>query len=136
MAYKAQRINPLDLQPRKAIGVAIPFSGAAVFNSTYTSKDATRSNLLNYFLTGKYERYFNLDFGAGLRNYLFEAITEEQLQELRLNITQGLNLYFPQVAVNALELKSYADQNTLNLTLKYSVRETNITDEVSINFEQ
>lgn len=136
MAYKAQRINPLDLQPRKAIGVAIPFSGAAVFNSTYTSKEATRSNLINYFLTGKYERYFNVDFGAGLRDYLFESITPERLQELKLNITKGLDLYFPQVAVNALDLYALPDSNTINLTLKYAVRETNITDEVSINFEQ
>ena len=49
MAYKVQRINPLDLQPRKAVGVALPFQGRAVFNSTYTSKDAIKSNLINFF---------------------------------------------------------------------------------------
>ena len=59
MAYKVQRINPLDLQPRKAVGIALPFSGRAVFNSTYTSKDAVRNNIINYFLTGKNERVFN-----------------------------------------------------------------------------
>ena len=136
MAYKVQRINPLDLQPRKAVGVALPFSGRAVFNSTYTSKDAVRSNLINFFLTGKNERVFNLDFGAGLRNMLFEGITQEKIEELKLNITKSLELYFPRVQVSNLNLKAYPDQNLINFELKYSVIQTNIQDEISINFEQ
>jgi phage baseplate assembly protein W len=136
MAYKVQRINPLDLQPRKAVGVALPFSGRAVFNSTYTSKDAVRSNLINFFLTGKNERVFNLDFGAGLRNMLFEGITQEKIEELKLNITKSLELYFPRVQVSSLKLKAYPDQNLINFELRYSVVQTNIQDEISINFEQ
>lgn len=136
MAYKVQRINPLDLQPRKAIGVGLPFSGQAVFNSTYTSKDAIRSNLINFFLTGNNERVFNLDFGAGLRNMLFEGITEDKIEEIKLNINKSLELYFPRVQVKSLNLNAYPDQNLVNFELKYSVLQTNIEDEVSINFEQ
>ena len=136
MAYKAQRINPLDLQPRKAVGVALPFSGRAVFNSTYTSKEAIRANLINYMLTGKNERVFNTDFGAGLRNLLFEAITEEGIQELKLNITKNLELYFPRVRVSSFNINAIPDNNLVNLELKYSVVQTNIEDEISINFEQ
>jgi len=136
MAYKVQRINPLDLQPRKAVGVALPFSGKAVFNSTYTSKDAIRSNLINFFLTGKNERLLNLDFGAGLRNMLFESITQEKTEEIKLNIKKSLELYFPRVLVNSLNLVTYPDQNLVNFELKYSVIQTNIEDELSINFAQ
>lgn len=136
MAYKVQRINPLDLQPRKAVGVAIPFQGRAVFTSTYTTKDATKSNLINFFLTGKNERVLNVDFGAGLRNFLFENLTQDTVNETRELILQALGVYFPQVIVNNLELLAYPDQNLVTFTLKYSVRETNITDEVVINFEQ
>ena len=83
MAFNVRRINPLDLQPRKAVGVALPFQGRAVFNSTFTTKDATKSNLINFFLTGKNERVFNVDFGAGLRNFLFEAITEDKIEAIK-----------------------------------------------------
>ena len=31
MAFNVKKINPLDLQPRKAIGVDIPLSGVGVF---------------------------------------------------------------------------------------------------------
>jgi len=136
MAYKVQRINPLDLQPRKAVGVAIPFQGSAVFNSTYTTKDAVRSNLLNFFLTGKNERVLNVDFGSGIRNFLFEGINDVTLEEAKLNIEADLRLYFPQVVIKQLTLKSTPDSNLINFKLDYTVTQTNIVDEISINFEQ
>ena len=33
MAFQVERINPLDLQPRKAVGVGLPFSGLSVNGS-------------------------------------------------------------------------------------------------------
>jgi phage baseplate assembly protein W len=136
MAYNVQRINPLDLQPRKAVGVTLPFQGRAVFNSTYTTKDATKANLVNFFLTAQYERVFNINFGAGLRNLLFEQITQESLQNIQAAIERGLEAFFPQVIVNSMQLTPLPDSNTVSFELKYSVRETNITDELVINFEQ
>jgi len=136
MAFNIQRINPLDLQPRKAVGVALPFQGRAVFNSTYTTKDATKANLINFFLTAQYERVFNVNFGAGLRNLLFEQITEDSLQAIKDTIQRGLELYFPQVITNSMQLTALPDSNTVSFELKYAVRETNITDELVINFEQ
>jgi phage baseplate assembly protein W len=136
MAYKVQRINPLDLQLRKAVGVAIPFQDRAVFTSTYSTKDAIKSNLLNFFLTGKNERVLNVDFGSGIRNFLFEGIVEDNLLQAKLNIEADLKLYFPQVSVKELVLESTPDTNILTFKLKYSVSQTNIVDEISINFEQ
>lgn len=135
MAFNVRRINPLDLQPRKAVGVTLPFQGRAVFNSTFTTKDATKSNLINFFLTGKNERVFNVDFGAGLRNLLFENITQESLEDVKSTIERGLEVYFPQVIVNSMQLSPQPDSNTVSFELKYAVRETNITDELVINFE-
>ena len=136
MAYRVQRINPLDLQPRKAVGVALPFTGDAVFNSTYTTKDATKANLINFFLTGKNERVLNVDFGAGIRNFLFENLDQDMVDTTKEAINEALQLYFPQVITNELNLIAYPDENLVTFELKYSVRETNITDEVVINFEQ
>ena len=136
MAYKVQKINPLDLQPRKAVGVAIPFQGRSVFNSTYTSKDAIRSNLINFFLTGKNERVLNVDFGGGVRNFLFQNIQQGEIEKARTLTLENLSTYFPTVIVNDLQLLATPDSNLINFVLKYAVRDTNITDELSINFEQ
>ena len=135
MAYNRRKIDPLDLQPRKAVGVALPFSGRAVFNSTYQTKDAIRNNLINFFLTGKNERVFNLNFGAGLRNLLFENITQDRIDEVRELILENLEVYFPRVVTKELVLDAVPDRNLVQFQLKYTVSETNIEDEVAINFE-
>lgn len=135
MAYNIKRIDPLDLQPRKAVGVSIPFSAQAVFNSTYTTKDAIKVNLINYFLTGTKERVFNINFGAGLRNLLFEQITDTSIEKVSEQVKAGLSRYFPTVVVNQMLLTPVPDSNTVNFLLKYSVRDTNIEDLITINFE-
>jgi phage baseplate assembly protein W len=135
MAFNVRRINPLDLQPRKAVGVALPFQGRAVFNSTYTTKDATRTNLINFFLTAQNERVFNPRFGSGIRNLLFENLTQESIDIATENITQGLQIYFPQVEIRNLQLVPIYDENLVNFELKYAIRETGITDELTINLE-
>ena len=82
MAFKVQQINPLDLQPSVGVGVGLPFTSDQVFTTTYTTQDAIKANLINYFLTGKSERFFNPDLGAGLRAVLFDQMTEDGQDEI------------------------------------------------------
>jgi phage baseplate assembly protein W len=136
MAFNTKKINPLDLQPRKAIGVSLPLSGKAVFNSTYQTKDAIRTNLINYFLTGVSERYLNPSFGSPLRELMFNNITEEFNTEIESAVRRGISEYFPTVQPTAIQVNPNPDRNTVTLFLRYAIRDTNIEDEVVINFEQ
>ena len=136
MAFDVKKINPLDRQPRKAVGVNLPFSGQAVFNSNYLTKDAVRNNLINYFLTGRGERYMNPSFGSGLPSELFEQITEDKLNVLGMKIKDELRLYFPKVVSQDLSLVADPDKNSIEFYLKYSILDSNIEDEVIINIEQ
>lgn len=136
MAYNVKKIDPLDLQPRKAIGVRLPFSGRGVFNSTFQSKDAIKANLVNFFLTGRGERYLNPNFGSGLRNFLFENINEGSLRGVKENIKSLLEVYFPRIIVRELTIQSAPDTNVIEFFLKYEVSETDINDEILINIEQ
>ncbi|MFZ9219904.1 MAG: GPW/gp25 family protein [Sediminibacterium sp.] len=136
MAFEIKKINPLDRQPRKAVGVSLPFTGRAVFNSTYQTRDAVKNNLINYFLTGKGERYLNPTFGSGLPSQLFEQITEESLIDLRMTIVQELRNFFPKVVVKDLVLESTPDSNLITFYLKYDILDSNIEDEVVINIER
>lgn len=134
MAYEIQKIDPLDLQPRKAIGVSLPFSGRAVFNSTYQSKDAIRTNLINYFLTGKKERYLNPEFGNLLPTYLFDQLTEDKVRQIDSMVRRDLEYYFPRVEPTEILTVGYPDTNTIQFSLKYSIRDTNIEDELVLDF--
>lgn len=137
MAFQVRKIDPLDLQPRKAIGVSIPFSSRSVFNSTFQTKDAIKTNLINFLLTGLGERYFNPTFGTPLRKQLFENITQEKTQFIADIIREGISLYFSTIDVSELRIEGTPDINTLTLFLKYSVRQTNIVDQlITISIEQ
>ena len=81
MAYNVRNINVLDLRPSTGIGVSIPFSNPAVFETVYNTKDQTKYNLINFLLTDPRERIFNPSFGAGLRGKLFEQITKLKIIE-------------------------------------------------------
>jgi phage baseplate assembly protein W len=136
MAFDVKKINPLDRQPRKAVGVNLPFTGGAVFNSNYLTKDAVRNNLINYFLTGQGERYMNPSFGSGIPSELFEQITEDKLNVLGIKIRNELRTYFPKVVSQDLSLVADPDKNTIEFYLKYSILDSNIEDEVIINIQQ
>lgn len=136
MAFQVIKINPLDLQPSKAVGVGLPFSAKDVFTSTYTTQEALKVNLINYFLTGKGERFLNPDLGTGLRALLFSQLTEDSKEEISYEIKSGITRWFPNVLINVLEIQDTPDTNTVTVNIRYSVPQTNIQDELVINFEQ
>jgi len=136
MAFQVQKIHPLDLQPRKAVGVSLPFSAKDVFTSTYTTKDALKSNLINFLLTDKGERVLNPDFGIGLRSLLFEQATQDTKDQIDYLIRKGIADWFPELVVNTLTITPTPDTNTVTIYMKYNVNQTNIQDELLINFEQ
>jgi phage baseplate assembly protein W len=136
MALNVRKIDPLDLQPRKAIGVKLPFTGTAVFNSTYVSADAIKTNLINYFLTARGERYLNPNFGNSLRALLFDQLTEDKVKEIDAIVKEDLKFYFPRVKPTEISVQGIPDRNSAQFYLKYQVTDTNIEDELVINFDQ
>jgi phage baseplate assembly protein W len=134
MAYNIVHINPLDLSPSKGVGIQVPFNGPTGLNITYTTKDATKSNIFNFFLTGQKERIMNPTFGSGIREQIFEQITQGTVQNIENIIKFGLNDYFPQIKVNNLSVKTSPDQNLIQVYFSYSINNTNIQDEILINF--
>lgn len=134
MAFSPQQIAPIDFEPSVAVGVNIPFSGNAVFISNYQTKDAIKNNLINFFLTNPGERPLNPLFGGGLRAFIFEQITEENLNFLREDLNEKLTVFFPNITVNDLIVTGQSDTNQITVTLKYSILNTSITDTLEIQF--
>jgi phage baseplate assembly protein W len=134
MAFSPQQIAPVDFDASVAVGVNIPFSGPAVFISNYQTKDAIKNNLINFFLTNPGERPLNPLFGGGLREFIFEQITEDNLNFLREDINDKLMIYFPNIIINDLTVTGQSDNNQITVTLKYSVLNTSINDTLEIQF--
>lgn len=134
MAFGTKKIFPIDTRPGTAVGISIPFNAPAVFFSTYTTKDAIRNNLLNFFLTNQTERYLNNQFGANLRKFIFEQIATDSISFLKKNIQSLLKSYFPNIKVESLQVLESPDTNEINIVLTYSIINTGIVDTVEITF--
>ena len=132
MAYGARRIYPIDLATSKAVGVSLPFNGSAVFKPTYTTKEAIKANLINFLLTGQGERVFNPGFGAGLRKFVFQQINTEGTSEIENYILSVIEKYFPNIQ-GVLQIQPVPDQNTILITLTYSIVNTGLNDTLQIN---
>ena len=126
-------INPLDADENVAIGVTFPFNGNAVFNSSFSTKEQVKSNLLNVLLTDPGERVMEPTFGVGVKRLLFEQnINEEDLKE-RIN-NQTL-LYVPEIEIIKMTTEFIADDHTLFIRLTYKFVLDNTLDAIQLNFK-
>jgi phage baseplate assembly protein W len=132
MAQIIQNKYPIDTEARKAVGFGFPLNGNAVFVPTYQTRDQIKANLVNYLLTNRGERVFNPNFGADLRNLLFENISDTTTEDLRERIQNDISLYFPEVQVRQIIFDNIPDTNTINFTLTYEVVLFGIEESVNI----
>ncbi len=128
------RVNPLDLQKNIAIGVSLPFNGPGVFNSTYTTKDQIKSNLLNLLLTDVGERVMNPEFGTVLRKFLFEGITENNVESLKISLINSIAFYVPDITVVNIDITPEYDSNIINLNVNYVLNISQTPDQVTVQF--
>jgi hypothetical protein len=134
MAFGATKIFPIDTKPGTGVGVSIPFNARGVFKTTYTTQEAIKVNLINFFLTNKNEIYLNPTFGGNLRAFVFQQITEGNTDYLKQDIQQQLGVNFPNVIVDSLDIDSFPDINQINIILKYNIADTGLTDVLEIAF--
>ena len=134
MTFGAQKIFPIDTKPGTAVGVSIPFNAPGVFYPTYTTKDAIKNNLIDFFLTEPGERYLNPTYGGGLRSFIFEQISSDTLESLQEDIQSKIGTYFPNVRVSNLEVLQDPDYNNITVSISYNVVDTAISDEIQIAF--
>jgi len=134
MAFEAQQIFPIDFNKSAAVGVDLPFSALGVFKPNYTTAEAIKNNLINYFLTNPGERPLNPTFGGGLRAFIFEQIESNNLNFIEDQILSQIIEFFPNINVENLEIFKQEDTNQISISLDYSVVNTNINDNVQIDF--
>jgi phage baseplate assembly protein W len=134
MAFGAQQIFPIDLDNSAAVGIDLPLNGPAVFKSNFQTKDAIKSELINFLLTNPGERYLNPLFGAGLRDFIFSQISDGNLEFLKQDLQSKIQANFPNIRVDTLEVLRNDDINTITVSFTYSVINTNLTDEITLSF--
>ena len=126
-------INLLDLNDNVAVGVVFPFNGNAVFNSSFTTQEQVKSNLINVLLTEPGERVYEPNFGVGLKTLLFENQIKED--ELEGRIKDQCAFYVPEVDITNLIIQLIPDSHTLYIRLTYKFIVNNEEDSIQLNFQ-
>lgn len=134
MAFGAKKIFPLDQRPSVGVGVGLPFNQKGVFQTTYTTQESIKYNLINFLLTNKTERYLTPNFGGNLRNFIFEQINQKNTDSLETDIQSLINQNFPNVIINNLNIDSLPDINQIVVNLTYSIKDTGISDNLELAF--
>ena len=128
------KINPLDLpqNDKVAVGVTFPFDGPAVFNSSFTTKEQVKSNLINLLLTKQGERIGEVNFGVGLQNLLFEQNIDLEL--LTEKIALQSSIYIPGIKILNVDTSLSEDNHTLFLRITYKSTLDGNLDSIQLNF--
>jgi uncharacterized protein len=84
------------------------------FELNKTTKETIAQNLKNLLLTAPGERVMDVNFGVGIRNFLFEGITPETYQRISTGIRQQVNRYMPFVELEKLSFLTNEDNPTIN----------------------
>lgn len=134
MAFGARRVYPNDLRPRVAIGVNLPFSGPIAFESNYQTKDAIKNNLVNFLLTNPGERIDNPTFGAGLREYIFTQVENNNLEFIKEDLQDKINSNIPNIDLEDVDVFKSVNENTIQINITYSIPNTGINDTLELNF--
>jgi len=121
MATRIPNRNPLDLNQRKGIGIALPFDGDAVFISTLTTSNQIKYNLINFILTSPGERIFDVNFGSSLKGYIFDALTNNTLKDLEQTVIREVNNYFGNtVNIQQFTVTPDYDNNSIMATMVFN----------------
>jgi hypothetical protein len=121
-----------------AVGVSLPFNGTIGFNSTYSSIEQVRSNLIDYVLTNKGERPLNPNYGSDLKKYIFSNITDTTLygnmsiNDLKTMLTTGIQNNFAKIKIINLDITTSPDTNSVNISINYSFLGTLSTVNIAI----
>ena len=123
LANSFKRISPLDLNKNVTIGVQFPLDRENLQRGSETSKEQARTDLMNLILTEPGERVFLLDYGVGLKRFLFEQGDQNTLSDietaLRARIEKQIEFYLPQISLINTFTEFIENENTLYIKIAY-----------------
>ena len=132
---KPIKIDPVDLNEKVAVGIKLPFNRRKIFDLDYTTKNHARSKLINVLLTSPGERLHHPNFGAGLKNRLFQQNTPIAGDELRDIVTPQVERYVPEITIKNISLRDGGLQgHILFMTVNYSLNNNDEEDSVALSF--
>ena len=93
-----------------------------------TDYKAISNSLLNIFNTSPGEKILSPNFGADLRRYLFEPVSEQTGQIIGDVILKAVKLYEPRVLVDNINILAFPENNTYQIDVYLKIPALNNKD--------
>ena len=93
-------------------------------------------SVLNILRTNHGERPFNYNFGANLRAYLFENMTNITAANMSTNIHVALANYEPRIEVLNVNIQATASENDVFITVTGRVKASNDIVDIATTLER
>ena len=100
------------------------------------NNDAVIQSCLNILQTNHGERPFDYDFGANLRAYLFENMTNITAANMSTSINLALENYEPRIEVLNTNIQTKPEDNEVYITVTGRVRSTNEIVNIATTIER
>lgn len=126
----SKRINGLyGLTP----ALPLSFSKEGPYGLWTELSDLVKQNFKNLVLTEPGERIMDVNFGVGLKKYLFENKTNFLQQEIIDEINSQVSTYMPYLNIDNIEFENdQMEPNYLGISIYYSIPSLSIEDTLSI----
>lgn len=97
-------------------------------------RELVSQNFKNLLLTAPGERIMDINFGVGLRNYLFRNAGFQLEQDILDKIMSQVEKYMPFLAIQDIQFNESENYtNLLNVRIFYYIGPLNISDNLSIS---
>jgi phage baseplate assembly protein W len=107
------------------VGWAFPVSAAGGDIATAEYEEDVRQAILIILQTNPGERVMRPDFGAGLRDFVFEPVNPTTMASLQTRVRDSLIDWEPRIDVQSVVVTASDQLNALNIDIAYLVRATN-----------
>ena len=116
----------LDFIPHPISGDIIPLEDS----------DSVKRSIRNLMFTGLYERPFNPNLGANLKQLLFENITPITQISIRSLITDIVRIYEPRATILELQVSVSEDELGYNVYMMFAIDNTSEVSTVDLFLER
>ena len=120
--------------PGLAPKLPLSYDGTDGFALLKSFPQMAKQNFKMLILTNPGERPLNPEFGAGLRNFIFNAINSDNFKFLKEDIQNKVAANFSNVNLNEVTVSRTNTNNEIVVNITYSIPNTGINDELILNF--
>jgi phage baseplate assembly protein W len=106
-------------------GLAFPVAAENGEIASAADEEDVRQSILIILQTNRNERVMRPDFGAGLRDFLFEPVNTTTMALVQTRVQESLIDWEPRIDVKSVDVSTRDPQNVLLIDIAYSVRATN-----------